>query len=143
MREAPARDRVGRVDDRRQDQRDPAATDIVPAVPPVPALLPPVARPVQGQVAVVDGERGQAVLAASEGAADELAVFREALNDRECGMFQEQRPSRDVTKKKACLLSNECVGRESTLCSRARKSAFNKTAHSSKSKAKVNTVIQN
>jgi len=56
----------------RSDQRHIVATHLVPAVPPVPALLPTARRPVQGENAEQPGERGQTNVETNQRVADEL-----------------------------------------------------------------------
>jgi len=63
---------VGRGSDGRPHQRHPAATHLLPAVSPLPALLPAAARPLQGQVSLGPGERRQAGLEAHQGTPHQL-----------------------------------------------------------------------
>lgn len=79
VREASPRDRVGRGVPRRPHQRDPAAADLVSAVPSLSTLLPAQPRLVQGQVAVGARERGQAGVASHARAPHQHAQPRETL----------------------------------------------------------------
>jgi len=74
VREASARDGVGGELHRGPDQRDLPAADILPAVPPLSALLPAQYGSVQGQVAGCPGECRQASLAANPDHVDQCPL---------------------------------------------------------------------
>jgi len=79
VREAPAGRRVGGDRRGRPHQRHPAAAHLVPAVPPVSALLHTAPGPVQGQDARVPGERLQARVAAQPRDPHQLQGVRQTV----------------------------------------------------------------
>jgi len=79
VRETPAGRRVGGDRHRGPHQRHTAAAHLVPAVPPVSALLHPAPGPVQGQDSGVAGERVQARVAPQPGDTHQFQGLRQAL----------------------------------------------------------------
>jgi len=79
MRETPARNGMGGGLSGRPDQRHSAAADFVPAVPPLPALLPAVAGPLPRQTARLPRSRRQTGLAANPRTTHQLPIPRKTL----------------------------------------------------------------
>lgn len=76
MRETPARNWMGGVVHRRQDQRHLPATDLVSAVQTLSALFPAQLGSIQGEVAECVGECFETSMETDQGDADQLQVFR-------------------------------------------------------------------